>query len=308
MSAHFDRYIDEAERLIDIGHVDGAIDRLRRALTEEPDRGEAHALLALCLVRKRRLHAAGVEVRSALALAPEAPLTHFVAAELGLAQRNFASAKRHAEQFRALAPESPAGDRLLARCYTLTGRREQRLPLLEQALHKDPNDPETLAEIARHHTELGNLDAAWRFANDALRAAPESSSALVAMGETLLGRGDIQGAREHAALALRNDATDLEALRLLTSIKARTSPLLSVWWRYAVWGERVGPTRQVIVLLVAFVLYRLVTLMAADAGRDDLAGAISLAWLAVVLYSFVGPVLFKRALQKELAEVKLERF
>jgi Flp pilus assembly protein TadD len=308
MSAHADRYIEEAERLLDIGHVDGAIDRLRNALTDDPDRGEAHALLALCLLRKRRLHAAGVEARSALTLAPEAPLTHWVGAELGLAERDLANAERHIEQFRALAPESSAGDRLLARLYTLTGRRAQRLPLLEQALQKDPTDPATLAELAQHYTEIGDLEAAWRYAHDALRTSPENSSALVAMGETLLARGDVEGAREHAALALRADATDQAALRLLTSIKARTSPLLSLWWRYSVWGERVGPTRQIIVLLGAFVLYRVSTIMATDAGRTGLASAINLAWLAVVIYSFAGPVLFRRALQRELAEVKLERF
>jgi Flp pilus assembly protein TadD len=308
MTGHADRYIEEAERLLDIGHIDGAIDRLRSALTDDPDRGEAHALLAICLLRKRRLHAAGVEARGALTLAPEAPLTHWVGAEFGLAQRDFANAERHAEQFRALAPESPAGDRLLARLYSLTGRRAQRLPLLEQALQKDPTDPETLAELAQHHTEIGDLATAWRYAHDALRAAPENSRALVAMGETLLARGDIEEAREHAALALRADATDQAALRLLTSIKARTNPLLSLWWRYSVWGERVGPTRQVVVLLVAFVLYRVSTIMATDAGRIGLASAINLAWLAVVIYSFTGPVLFRRALQKELAEVRLERF
>jgi tetratricopeptide (TPR) repeat protein len=308
VSVHLDRYLDEAERLLDIGHVDGAIDRLRLALTEDPDFAGAHALLALCLLRKRRLHAAGIEARSALALAPDAPLTHWVAAQLDLARRDVASAERHAEHFRALAPESPAGDRLLARCYALTGQRERRLPLLEQALEKDPTDPETLAELARHHNELGRLDVALRFANDALRASPENSSALVAMGETLLARGDVEGAREHAALALRADAADQDALRLLTSIKARTSPLLSLWWRYAVWGERVGPTRQVIVLLVAFVLYRVSSIAAAGAGAAALAGGIEAAWLAVVVYSFVGPVLFRRALDKELAEVKLARF
>jgi Flp pilus assembly protein TadD len=308
MSVDPQRYIDDAQRLIDIGQIDGAIDRLRMALTEDPDLGDAHALLALCLLQKRRLYAAGIETDLALTLAPEAPFTHWVAAELNLARRDFASAERHIEQFRALAPDLPSADRLLARCYSLTGRRAERLPLLRQALHKDPTDPETLAALANHHSELGELEQAWRYADEALRAAPENTSALVAMGEVLLKRGDIEDAREHAALALRADPSDPSALGLLTSIKARTSPLLGLWWRYAAWGERVGPTRQVIVLLVAFVLYRLSTIVATDLGKDGLASMIVLVWLGIVVYSFAGPTLFRRALQKELASVQLSRF
>jgi len=308
MSVDPQRYVDDAQRLIDIGQVGGAIDRLRMALTEDPDLGDAHALLALCLLQKRRLYAAGIEMDLALTLAPEAPFTHWVAAELNLARRDFAAAERHVEQFRALAPDLPSPDRLLARCYSLTGRRAERLPLLMQALSKDPTDPETLAALASHHSELGELEQAWRYADEALRAAPENTSALVAMGEVLLKRGNIDDAREHAALALRADPSDPSALGLLTSIKARTSPLLGLWWRYAAWGERVGPTRQVVVLLIAFVLYRLSTIVATDAGMEGLANTIVLVWLGVVVYSFVGPTLFRRALQKELESVQLSRF
>ncbi len=308
MSVDPQRYVDDAQRLIDIGQVDGAIDRLRMALTEDPDLGDAHALLALCLLQKRRLYAADIETNLALTLAPEAPFTHWVAAELNLARRDFATAERHIDQFRALAPDLPSADRLLARCYSLTGRRAERLPVLMQALNKDPTDPETLAALASHHAELGELEQAWRYADEALRTSPENTSALVAMGEVLLKRGDVDDAREHAAFALRADPSDLAALGLLTSIKARTSPLLGLWWRYAVWGERVGPTRQVIVLLVAFVLYRLSTIVATDAGMNGLASAIVLVWLGVVVYSFVGPTLFRKALRKELASVQLSRF
>jgi tetratricopeptide (TPR) repeat protein len=260
------------------------------------------------LLQKRRLYAAGIETDLALTLAPEAPFTHWVAAELNLARRDFAVAERHVEQFRAMAPDLPSADRLLARCYSLTGRRAERLPVLTQALNKDPTDPDTLAALANHHSELGELEQAWRYADEALRAAPENMSALVAMGDVLLKRGDINDAREHAVLALRADPSDPSALALLTSIKARTSPLLGLWWRYAVWGERVGPTRQVIVLLIAFVLYRVSTLVAADLGMDGLASVIVLAWLGIVVYSFVGPTMFRRALQKELASVQLARF
>lgn len=58
-------------------------------------------------------------------------------------------------------------------------------------------------------------------------------------------------------------------------------------------------------LLGAFVVYRLTARLAGDLGPPELASAIGFAWLAIVIYTWVGPALFQRALDKELAQVKL---
>jgi tetratricopeptide (TPR) repeat protein len=281
---------------------------LKRVLTEDPDLAEAHAWLALCLLRKRRLHAAVVEAGLAIALAPELLLAQLVAAEIALAKRDFEAAGQHIETLLAESPENPAFHRLKARWLSLTGRRNQRLPVLEEARRLAPDDPETLAELSAHYADSGDTERAWQLADDALRIEPENHSALVAMGWALLLRGDKAGAREHAIEALRADATAPDALALLTSIKTRSNPLLGAWWHYATWLERIGPTRSVIVLLAAFVVQRLAVIYAEQIGEAGLATGISVAWLAIVVYSFVGPVLFRKALQRELESVELRRF
>jgi tetratricopeptide (TPR) repeat protein len=308
VSGGSDRHVEQAERLYALGHYDGAIDSLRQALTADPDMAEAHAWLAMCLLHKRRVHAAKIEAELALTLEPESSFAHWVAAELSLARRDFAAAERHIERLLEAQPELPAAYRLLARCYALTGRGKKRLPLLEQALQRSPEDPETLADLADFHVQTGDLATAFRYADQALRSAPENQSALVAMGSTLLARGDVQDARDHALAALRSDPTNPGALHLLTAVKTRSNPLLGLWWRYATWGERVGPARLIVVLLVAYAMQRFATIAAAGAGEDALANGISYAWLALCVYSFVGPTLFRRALQKELASVSLGRF
>jgi tetratricopeptide (TPR) repeat protein len=308
MSRELQLYLERAEHLYDIGQLDGAIDQLRHALTEDPDLAEAHAWLALCLLRKRRLHAAAVEARLATTLGPDLLLSHMVAAEVSLAQRDFKAAERHIETLLAEAPENPVLYRLKARWLTLTGKRSERLPVLEQAQRLAPEDPETLAQLSAHFADLGHTDRARQFADDALRLEPENHSALVAMGWALLAQGEKAGAREHAILALRADPLAPDALALLTSIKARSNPLLGVWWRYATWMERIGATRSVIVLLSAFVLYRLAVIVAQQEGAAGLAGGIQILWLAIVIYSFVGPVVFRKALRRELESVELRRF
>ena len=104
------------------------------------------------------------------------------------------------------------------------------------------------------------------------------------MGRALLLQGDKDGAREHAVQALRADPTAPDALALLTSIKTRANPFLGAWWHYATWLERIGPARSVIVLLAAFVLYRVAVISAEQDGAAGLAQGIQLAWLAVVAY------------------------
>lgn len=303
-----DRQLQRVEHLFEIGQLDGAIDQLKQLLSEDPDLAEGHAWLALCLLRKRRLHAAVTEARLATTLGPELLLSHVVAAEVSLAERDFKAAASHIETLLAETPENPAWYRLKARWLTLTGQRRERLPVLEQARSLAPDDAETLAALSAHFADTGQVARARQEADAALRLEPENHSALVAMGTALLLQGDTAGAREHAILALRAEPLAPDALALLTSIKTRANPLLGAWWHYATWLERIGPTRSVLVLLAAFVLYRTAVIVAQQEGAPAFAGGIQIAWLGIVVYSFVGPMLFRKALRRELESVELRRF
>lgn len=308
MSMGVDRQLASAAQMYSIGQVDGAMLVLRGILTEDPDLAEAHAWLAACLLRKRRIHAAAVEAGMALALNPDSPLTHWVSAELALARREFDVAKTHIDWLLGLVPDVADFHRLKARWMLLSGQRLERLQALERALECDPNDPETLADLAEYHCETGKTDEAMRYALEALQSSAENTSALVAMGRVLLSTGDLEGAREHAIAALQSDPQNPGALHLLTAVKARSSWWQGLWWRYATWGQRVGPTRNILVLMVAFVFYRILVIASLDAGERGIAQAIQFVWLAIVVYTFIGPALFKRALQKELATVQLKHF
>lgn len=303
-----DRELRRAEHLNSIGQVDGAIDTLKRVLTDDPDHADAHALLAICLLRKRRLYAARVEGEIALTLAPDSLLGHWVGAELAIASRKFDVAGRHIEHLLAESPQSPEFHRLKARLMSLTGHGRQRLPVLEQALACDPNDPETLADLADYYRDTGNLDEAERYAREALGISAENVSALLALGHVMLDRGQTERARELALSALQADPENAGSLHLMTAIKARSNVFLGLWWRYASWATRVGTTRNVVVLLVAYFIYRALMIATSEAGAESAAGIISIAWLTIVAYSFVGPMLFNRALKKELESVRLRPF
>jgi len=143
--------------------------------------------------------------------------------------------------------------------------------------------------------------------NKSLTLSPANQDALVLMGAVLLRRGDVENAREHAIWAIRIDPTDRGALHLMGAIKAKTSWFLGLWWRYNTWCSEVGSKNAAVVLLGAFILYRFLTQFLVDFDRPQGAELVSYAWLGICIYSWVGPGIFQRELQKELQSVQLRK-
>lgn len=308
MNQRLDTLLDLASTQSRLGQLDAAIETLRQSLSMDPDQAEAHAMMGFCLLGKRRIYAAEMEIQYGLTLAPDLPIVHWAAANLGVAKRDFNSAEKHIEFLLAADPDQSSYYRLKADIFTLTGRGDERLAILQEALAHGPEDSENLAALGEYFTEKGDLENGRYYAEQALRQSPESHSALIAMGNYLLACGSYDEARQHAVAAIQIDPDGSDALYLLSKIKAKTSPVLGLWWRYATWGNRVGSTVNIIVLIVAFVLVRLISLISGDLGLTDLATGVNYIWLGIVAYSFVGPAMFKKSVEKEFEKVALRQF
>jgi hypothetical protein len=126
------------------------------------------------------------------------------------------------------------------------------------------------------------------------------------MGEVLLALGDVEGARDHAVSVLRRDAGSSQALHLLTAVKARRSPLLGLWWRFVTYLSRFG-RGTVLVLIGMYVAFRFAVIGLEEAGLPGAAQLAQYAWLAFAFYTWTAPTFFRRALEKELATVRLSR-
>jgi hypothetical protein len=120
-----------------------------------------------------------------------------------------------------------------------------------------------------------------------------------------LALGDVEKARAHALAALKNDAMHGGAVLLLASCHARASFVLGLWWRWHAWMTSLGEQRQIFALVATFVAARLVVIGLGETGYEDAAQIVSWAWLAFCAYTWVGPTLFRRAVAKELADVRL---
>lgn len=297
--------LDMAAASLGRGAPDTAIDLLRQVLGEAPDHAGAHALLALALLASKRVHAAEHEASLALRLDPQNPDAHLVMGRVAMARRRFDRADEHLSTARQLAPESTVVLQAVSALRQLQRRRGDALELLERARELDPEEPSVLADLADLHLDAGRIEEAERTAREALELEPEHSAALVCMGRVRLQRGDVEGAREHAAEALRDDPNDGAALRLLADIKARQNKLLGLWWRFSVWLGTLGSGRALMVLLGTFLVYRVLSVDAKDAGNELLGNTLHVVWLAICAYTWIAPGIFARSVRRELGEVTL---
>ena len=294
-----------AERLLESGNPAAAIEQLRKALGQDVDDAFAHALLALCLRDTNRLFAADYEARQALRLAPEMPTAHYVAGLVALRRRELRAAERHLNDARALDPEFVPLYRALAQVFDETGRSRQAEAMLREGLRLAPEDPDLLADLGMYRLDAGKLADAEGLAREALASDPECAMGNVLMGHILLRSGDSTGAREHALMVLRSDARFRPALNLLCQVKARTNPLLGLWWRYAVWMARFSDTRAMIIIVGSYVAYRLAALLLEENGYVEATNLLTILWLIICAYSWTGGGVFQKMLDKELKAVRL---
>jgi Flp pilus assembly protein TadD len=294
-----EQLLERAEMQILHRDLYGAIETLRKVLTDDPDHAMAHAMLALCLHDQKRIYAAKFEAGLALALDPDSTLAHHAMAMVALAQRDFVTAERHFNEALRIEPGHPTFLRSLARLYDLWNKPDKVLPLLEQAREALPDDAENWAALAEFHFEHGDARRAEPLVRQALELDPENPRALVVMGHLLLKRGEVEDARQHALTVLSSDATHEQALHLLSAIKARQSFVLGLWWRFNSFVSLGSMTRRVAILLGLYLAYRIGSLVLVDLGYKQATLFLSLLWLGFCIYTWVGPAWFNRKIQEE---------
>jgi tetratricopeptide (TPR) repeat protein len=243
----------------------------------------------------------------ALRLDAELPLAHRALGSVLLARRRIGVARKHLEEAARLAPQQPDHLRALAGLERVAGKPAEARVLLQRALALDPEDADTFADLGELDLEAGDVASAERRAREALEREPEHLDGLVLMGSIHLRRGEVAEAREHALWALRISPTAASALGLLAAVKARQSWFLGAWWRWNAWMNALGEARAVAVLLGAFLVYRAVTIAIEEGPRAELAQLVNVLWLGACVYTWVSPALFRRMVQRELAQVRLGR-
>lgn len=305
MSHHNQPLLERAQHLLELGQIDQAIETLIRLLGDDPEHADAHALLALCLIRRKRLHAARLEAECAAELEPESAFAHLAMGAVLVARREFKLAEQHYLSAQQLDPESDRPHAHLAALYSAWGMKPQAMDHAVQACEFAPENASNWALRGHLEFSAGNRIAAREHALAALQIDPENLDALVLVGHCELAAGDVTSAREHAAWALRIDPTDASPLTLLGAIKARESVLLGLWWRLQNFLSAGSNQRMVLMLVGVFLLYRAVMIALDENGMGHLVGPLSFLWLAFCAYTWIAPTLFWKSVRREMETVSL---
>jgi tetratricopeptide (TPR) repeat protein len=221
------------------------------------------------------------------------------------AARRLEEAERLVEQLLEIDPADGINYVLAAQLRIQQQRYDVAARHLDTARELAPNDPDVLLFSGELAWAEGKMDEAEAYAEEALAAYPEHADAHLLAGRLALRRGRLDEARDHALFAMRTDPADPDALHILAGIKARRSFVLGAWWRLNVWMSTLTDERLMAALLAGFLVSQLIVIVAEEFDFPLIAAMFHYAWLALCAYTWFGPALFRRSLEKELQGVDL---
>ena len=67
-----------------------------------------------------------------------------------------------------------------------------------------------------------------------------------------------------------------------------------------------GSSRSIAILVVAYLLYRVLSTVLGDYDQDTAASLVNFGWLGIVAYTWIAPGVFTRMLAREMASVDLD--
>lgn len=302
MQSKINQIIDQ----IRIGNSSKAIENLKAVLANNPEHGEAHAILALCLYNQKRLHAARYEAEEALRFTTEYYLPYYVLGLVNSSSYDYQEAEANFLEAIRLDTDFTPAYCALASQYENLNQREKALELLNKALEIDSEDLDVLTTLAQHHFNNNEIRQAKSLSLSVLKIDSEYYDALILMARISLREGNTEEAKELVLSALNQNPTDQDALSLLCSLKFKESYIFGLWWRLNSFMASFGNRQSIRILMIAFTFFTLLSYLALDFISMKVSDAISYLWLAICVYSWVAPGCFNRALKKEMKRVELQ--
>ena len=288
------------------GNSKKAIELLQLELAEHPDDANLHALLALNLLREKRMAAAEHEALLALKSEPELTRAHLVYGHVMLARQRYETALESFSSAVALSPREPDAHLGLGRCQEHLGNRIAARKSYEQARGLDPAGSGPHFRLAAMALEERDMDAAEASAAKALELEAEDADNLVLMGMVRYHQWRIEESNELCLAALRLNPQHLQARRLLFWLKARKMPWLAPWWNWASWIGQRDQNGRIFILVTMFLVYKLILYILWDLGFREATVWLRWAWLAMCAYTWFSPAYFDWLVEREKKRVELK--
>ncbi len=199
-----------------------AEEELRQGLLAEPEDGDGHALLALCLTEQEKYQEATREAQISIHHAPDVALSHYVLARVFLARNRCDEALQSADEAIRIDPESADLHALKAAIHLELRDWQPALDAAMAGLALEPENVECANLRAMALVKLGRKGEARAMLDETLAKAPEDDMAHANKAWTLLHQGLPQPAMEHFREALRlNPENEWARGGMIEALKAR---------------------------------------------------------------------------------------
>jgi tetratricopeptide (TPR) repeat protein len=273
---------DYAMLLLEQGRYGAAETELRAALAQEPTVPYLHSLLALAIVfqwKKHRYPEALAEARQGIAGAPDDADAHDAAGRVLEEMEDYAGAEAAAREAIRLVPDGVRHRALLASVLLMQKRWREALTAAEEGLTLNSEDVTCANVRATALVKLGQRAEAGNTLESALRVNPDNAHTHANMGWVLIEKSQYEKALEHFGESLRLDPTSEWARQgVVEALKAR-HVVYAVMLRFFLWMGRLSNRMQWMVIIGAYVAYRIVVGIAKASPA-----AAPFLWPLVILY------------------------
>lgn len=294
-----DILLRRARLLIQQHRSEQAADQLRQLLAQDPNCAEAHALLALCLLKnKDQWHAATREAEHAVGLDPSSSLSHYVLAAVHEKRNRFPEALEAIGEAIQLSPEQSDYYGMQASIFAQQKNWSAARNAAAVGLSLDPEDESCAAIRAIALERLGQTGDAVVEADAAVSRRPDSSLAHSTRGWALLNSGKYREAQEAFREALRLEPSN-EMARIGMIQALNNNHLVFRWvYRFYMLIGRMGQGAQWAILIGLFVGMRLLRGFAREHPEwEPYVIPISILYLAFCLLSWIATPLFNTFLR-----------
>jgi tetratricopeptide (TPR) repeat protein len=190
--------------LVELGRDQEAVAELEPTLAAAPDDLTVLYSLGTAYLRLRRADVSPV-IQRLKTLPGGEPLALTLEGQAHLERFEFELAAASLEAASRLAPDLPRLSGLLGLSYLKLGRRAEAVACFERELSRAPEDFAALYYLASLHEAMGDLGAARRRVESALKAEPRSAAAHALRGKILLRQGRAAEALKAAEAALAEE-------------------------------------------------------------------------------------------------------
>ena len=272
--------IPRAQLLIQQNRHDAAEAELRQALAADPDSGEAHTLLAVCLAKSNRRREAYAALDEAIRLRPDWAYPHFVRGHLLTDTGEWADARAAGQEAQRLDPTNADAAALLSQIDALEGKWEPALAHADRGLALDAEHPGCANLRAHALTKLGRHAEAAASIEATLRGDPENPNSHANLGWQKLHAGKPREALDHFREALRLEpGHEWARAGLVEALKAR-NPIYRLLLGYFLWMSTLSSRARNGLVIGGWLGYQL-----ADAATRSNPGLEP--WLRPLLWTYI---------------------